>query len=206
MVDSLSSFQLTYEIQPIWLNQGIATNAPNQTIPITNLTQPSGVGGMSYNDFFAIFKIQSGGTLVEWQFAEYPFASLEVAANAMVQQPLKVSMLMICPASTTPTNNYLTKLNTINNLQNQIQAHIQQGGYFTVYTPAFVYKDVLLKTIRDVTPESSVQRQMMFQWDFEQPLIALQDANSNLVSVMSGVQNSTTQPLPTSWVNTGAGG
>lgn len=217
---SITAFQQTFEIAPIFLVGGIAQGQLNDQMPITNLTQPGGVNGLEYNDYFAHFNIIPGGTISEWAIAEYPFANMQVAANAVIQQPLRISLKMICPAQTNssefsqsglsinipsisssqPLNNYTTKLNTITSIQNQIQNHISQGGYFIVYTPAFVYQNVLLKSIRDVTPAGDKQVQFVWQWDFEQPLISLSNASTSLGNVMSGAQNGT--PTPTSWSNT----
>ena len=203
----ITSFQQTFELAPIIFNQGFAVNYPGSTLTIVDLIETAGVGGLAYSDYFAHFKVLPGGTLIDYQFAEYPFASLEVAANAVVQQPLKVSMLMICPAQTSATNNYNSKLSTLTLLSGRIQDHIQAGGYFTVYTPAYVYTDVLLRSIRDVTPAGDKQVQAVWQWDFEQPLIAVQDANSNISNTLSGNlgPNGTVNPI-TSWNNTGAAG
>ena len=205
MTSSISTFQQTFELAPIIFNQGFAANYPGAALTIVEMIETAGIGGLEYGDYFAHFKVMPGGTLIDYQFAEYPFASLEVAANAVVQQPLKVSMLMICPAQTTTTNNYNTKLNTLTLLADRIQSHIQAGGYFTVMTPGYVYSDVLLKTIRDVTPAGDKQVQAIWQWDFEQPLIAVEDANTNVSATLQGfVTGKTTDP--TNWGNAGAAG
>lgn len=199
-MSDLTSFQNSFEICPIFLNAGIANGLTNNQMPITTLTEPDGTAGLNYDDFFAVFIPLPGGTLAEWQYAEYPFASMEVAANAAILMPLHISMLMICPAKTDPQNNYLTKMNRLTSIQNQIQNHISLGGYFTVNTPGFPYQNVLLTAIRDVTPLSDKQKQTRFQWDFIQPLISTQTASQSLNNVMSGAQNGL--PTPTTWNNT----
>lgn len=204
MYTSITTFQLKFELAPIIFKAGIANDPINGQL-ITDFTQGASPGDIAYVDYFAHFKVDPGGTLIDYQFAEYPFASLEVAANAVIQQPLKINMLMLCPAQTSPTNNYNTKLAQITVLQQIIQQHIQAGGYFTVATPAFIYENVLLKTLRDVTPVSDRQVQYMWQWEFEQPLIALDDANSNLSTLLSGVDSGRVTTM-TSLNNNRAGG
>jgi len=196
-MSELNIFQQSYEINPITLVQGIAANFPGGTQPITDLTQPNGTGGLTYDDFSAKWKPVPGATLAEWQIAAYPFANMVVAANAVIQMPLKVSMMLILPSQNDPENNYSTKLNLFTSIQTQIQKHISLGGYFTVNTPAFIYTGMLLRTIRDVTPAGSTQPQIIWQWDFEQPLISLQNSAQSLGNVMGHVENGT--PTQTSW-------
>lgn len=200
---SLTQFQLQNEISPIVLMGGLAQQLQDG-MKITDLTEPGGDAstvGYTYDDYFAHFKPVSGGTLAEWGIAEYPFASLIMAANAVIQNPLKISMLMICPAQTDTERNYISKSQRLTNLQNQIQTHISLGGTFIVVTPAFTYDNVLLRSIRDVSPPSDKQVQFIWQWDFEQPLITTSGAQQALGFFASKAQDG----LPTlpSWSSGG---
>ena len=92
------------------------------------------------DQYFAHFKVVSGGTLQEWTTAEYPFASMVMAANAVIQQPLKVSLMMLCPAkATTETNQYqnnlLDRASKMSSMKAQLETHIASGGTFGVNTP-----------------------------------------------------------------------
>jgi len=179
----LASFQQSYELCPIFLVQGIAQSVGGKA-PITNYTQ-NGYTPVNANDYFARFKPLSGSTLESWGVAEYPLAALTVAANATVQQPLNISLLMQCPAQTAPGNNYGTKLNIITALKSTLDNHILQGGWFEVHTPAFVYEGCLLTSLKDVTGSDTKQVQSLYQWDFYVPLITQTQAQSIQTSAMA---------------------
>lgn len=170
----LQQYQLANEISPIILMQGIALSMPDGALKISDLIENGLDEGFTYDDYFAHFKPLSGGTLTDWGIAEYPFASLVMAANAVIQNALHISMLMYCPAQTDLNRNFPARSPILTNLQNQIQTHINQGGYFTVITPAYTYANCLLRSIRDVSPPSDKQVQFLWQWDFYQPLITTQ--------------------------------
>jgi hypothetical protein len=191
-----TTFSAIYEIAPIWLQNGIA-QAIGGYAPITLITEIIDYPGLSNKEFFAHYKPLPGGTLSDWQIAEYPFANFATAANAVVQQPLNISMLMVCPAQT--NGGYLFKQAILTALQLSIQTHISTGGTFTVITPAYTYFNCLLKSIRDITPASDKQVQYMFQWDFSQPLITASAAESIQGTLMNAVTNGL--PTTTSWTN-----
>lgn len=196
-MQGVSTFQLQNEICPIILQDGIAQGLADGVMLITDLTEPGGTGGLSYNDYFAIYRNLPNGTLADWQIAEYPFASLVMAANAVIQMPLRISMLMICPAQTDPNRNYYAKTSVITALKTQLQTHVLMGGTFIVNTPGYTYTDLLLRQIRDVTSPSDKQVQTHFQLDFEQPLITQTGAGQVLGTFNNNVQNGL--PTPTSW-------
>jgi len=183
-------FSYNNEITPIILQNGIASNYPDGVLPIATLFQQYYQDNQNY---FALFKPLPNSTLEEWQVAEYPFASLVVAANAVIQQPLKVSMLMIAPAQN--NGGYPLKTSVITAIKAQLDTHILQGGSFVVVTPAYTYNNCLLTSIRDVTEPSNKQVQSLYQWDFVQPLITQQAAQQVLGNLMNKIQNG--QPTPT---------
>jgi hypothetical protein len=182
-----SAFQLAYEYSPILLTGGLLGSFI--PVPITAITEALDVPGVENKEFFAHFKPLPGSTLQDWQVAEYPFANMTVAANAIVQNPLKISMLMVCPAQT--DGGYILKQAQLTLLQTVIQNHIQTAGTFTVITPAYTYTNCLLTNIRDVTNPSDKQVQYMYQWDFVQPLITTSGALSVLGSLMQNISNGT---------------
>ena len=181
-----TTFAAAFEIAPIWLVGGLADYVGGYT-PITLLTEMMDIPGIENGEFFAHYKPLPGGTLSKWQVAEYPFANFATAANAVVQQPLEISMLMVCPAQT--GGGYLIKQAILTALQFGIQKHITTGGTFTVLTPAFTYANCLLTGIRDITPAGDKQVQYMFQWDFVQPLITTSQSQSVLGGLMNKVSN-----------------
>jgi len=187
-------FSSVYEIAPIWLQNGIA-QALGGYAPVTLITEAFDIPGIENEQFFAHYKPLPGGTLAKWRIAEYPFANFATAANAVVQDPLEISMLMICPAQT--GGGLIIKQAILTALQYAIQQHISTGGTFTVITPAFTYANCLLTGIRDVTVASDKQVQYMFQWDFVQPLITASQSQSVLGNLMNNVANGL--PTTASW-------
>lgn len=190
----LSDFQLSYEISPIILTGGSSSSVPGGGTPIVSLLQPGSFsGGLpssgaqdDLNSYFARFVVLPGSTLIENAVGQYPFANQAVAGNAIIAQPLKVSLLMLCPVR---DNGYSQKLSTITALKSSLDDHINQGGTFTVATPAYLYPNLLLLNITDVTDGESKQVQMAYQWNFYKPLLTLDDAaaaQNNLMNKISG--------------------
>ena len=196
--NGFNSFQRYFEIAPIWLEGGIAQNLPNKIMSILQLTE--GDARVIYpnaNDYFAHFKVISGGTLEDWSIAEYPFASLAMAANAVLQNPLKVSLMMYCPAqastqSNNYRNNYFAKGSTLTSLKFAIDDHVSSGGTFVINTPSFVYGNALLTSLRDISVASDKQVQYMWQWDFTCPLIT----QSQTEAVYNNLYEKISQGLP----------
>lgn len=201
LINDEATFQRNFQIAPIILVNGIAANLPNGVMTILSLTEGSEVVYSDVNQYFAQFKPMPGSTLEEWQIAEYPFASLNMAANAMIQMPLRISMLMLCPARDL-YQNYVSKQSTITNMKSRLDQHILAGGTFTVATPSFTYSGCLLTALRDVSSSEGKQVQSAYQWDFVQPLIT---ANQNANPTQNGLYNQFTNGLPTSSVLSNSG-
>lgn len=189
----LNLYRLGFEISPIILNGGWAEGLPDALLPIVSLTESinflSGIlnGGadLSLDKFFAHYRVIPGGSLAMNTIGEYPFANQAVAANAVIAQPLAISLLMICPVQN--EGGYATKLAIMSALQAAITQHVAQGGLFTVATPAFIYTNCILKSLRDVSGGETKQPQYNWQWDFEQPLVTdsqAQQAYSQLMRKM----------------------
>jgi hypothetical protein len=182
-----TTFQQLYELSPIWLVNGIAGPEPQ---PITKYTE-NGATPATPDDYFAHFRPLPGSSIEMWETANYPLAALTVAANAVVQQPLNISLLMTCPAKPY-TNNYLAKQTTMSALKSTLDNHILQGGWFIVYTPAYAYNGALLTSLRDVSTADFKQVQMAYQWDFVVPLIFEEQAQV----IQSTLMNKATLGLP----------
>jgi hypothetical protein len=175
-----SVYDLAFQVSPIILVGGIAANTLGGMLPIIALTgqaasfvQGALSDGLSTNDFFARFVPIPGSTLV----------NQTVAANATIQQPLTVSLRMIAPVK--DEAGYLTKTAIWTSLQNSLVAHNAAGGTYTIATPWYIYTNCLLTTITDTTGGDTKQQQIFAQWDFFQPLINQQQANSAYNSLMS---------------------
>lgn len=190
-----TAFQLGYQISPIILTGGIASLIPGGMLPIIAITQsPSFVLGLlqgnldlALDEYFAQFIPVPGATLANNQIGQYPFANQTVAANAIISQPLNVSMRMICPAR--GEGGYIAKLATITALKAALDQHNSSGGTYTVVTPGFIYTNCVLLQLRDITPGDDKQVQSEWQFDFLKPLIALDTAQQIANSLMSRISN-----------------
>jgi len=195
---NFASFQKLYEIAPIMLVGGIASGLPDSMMNILQLTE--GDQNANYDDpnqYFAHYKVLSGSSLQDWGIAEYPFASMIMAANAVIKNPLKVSLLMACPAQTKVPTNLIQRQATINRLKSSLDDHISQGGYFIVSTPGFTYSNCLLTALHDITNPTEKQVQFLYQWDFVQPLITQSQAQITL----NALYNKLDKGLPTQDLN-----
>jgi len=186
---SQTAFELAYEISPIYLNNPLVPIP----VPLLTLTEMFDIPGIENGEFFAHFKPLPNSTLEEWQVAEYPFANLTMAANAVIQMPLKLSMLMVCPAQT--GGGYILKQAQLTALKLGIDTHIQTGGTFTILTPAYTYTNCLLTSLRDITPPSEKQTQIIYQWDFVQPLITTSAISAIASNLIQGITNGTAQSV-----------
>jgi hypothetical protein len=186
-----TAFQIGFEVSPILLVQGLAANMPGNMLPILAITQAasfvngllSGTVSLNPDTYFARFQPLPGGTLISNQIGQYPFANQTVAANAIISQPLNISVEMICPAR--QAGDMIVRLATLSALKLALDNHIAQGGYFTYATPAFIYTNLILIGLRDITPGDSKQKQTVWQWDFQRPLITQAAAATATNSLMS---------------------
>lgn len=190
----LDAFKISFELSPIILTGGIATFIGG-ALPIIAITEAlsftdgllSGGDDLDLDDFFAHFVPVQGSSLIDQAIGKYPFANQAIAANAVIRQPLNISMRMICPAR--GPSGYALKLATIMALQSTLALHNGQGGTYTVATPAYFYTNCVMLGMRDTSASDSRQAQNTYQMDFEQPLLTLQDAQAaqnNLISTITG--------------------
>jgi hypothetical protein len=184
-----AQWQLSYELSPIIFCGGIAAGIVNGKLPIISITEsdnfPSGITGSSGplnpSDYFAHFLPLPGGTLLDNQLGNYPFANQAVAGNAIIAQPLVVSMLMICPARA----GYADAQGRMTALQSAFAQHGALGGTYSVVTPKFIYTNLILLRVPDVSTAESKQAQNSYQLDFIQPLLTLEQAQAAQSSLMS---------------------
>lgn len=201
--EGIERFRLSYEISPIVFTGGIASNLPGGVLPIISITEavnfsagplsgyapisPTGVlQNADLDNFFAHFVPAPGSTLLDVQLGRYTFANQSVAANAVIVQPLKISLIMICPVKT--DGGYQERNSILTNLQSQINQHAVLGGLYTVLTPSFMYTDTILTRVSDISGGESKQAQDRWQFDFEQPLVTLAGASvayNNLMGRMA---------------------
>jgi len=192
-----SAFQLAYELSPIILTNGIATNIPGQMLPIISITEAANfVAGIlsgadiTLDNFFAHFRPLPGATLISQDVAHYPFANQAVAANAVITKPLRISMLMVCPVRN--LLGYPLKLATMTALQYALAQHNASGGTYTVITPSYYYTNCLMTEMTETGDNgSSKQTQVSWKLDFEQPLLTQQSVQAAQNSLMSKLTNGT---------------
>jgi hypothetical protein len=191
MSSGLSAFTLAFTISPIVLQNGIAQNIPGGVLPLISITESlnftagllSGGDPLDFDDFFAHFVPLPGSSLNRQVIGKYPFANQAVAANAVIQQPTNISLRMICPAK--GDGGYAIKLATMTALQAAIKKHNASGGTYIVATPSFIYTNCIFLDLPDVSRTDDKQAQNTYQWDFEAPLLTLQDAQAAQSGLMS---------------------
>jgi len=188
-----SIYQLSYEISPIILSGGLAKAVPGSLLPIIAITEAANFGfnlingnnPLNLDNFFAHFRPLPGSTLIDNDIATYPFANQSYAANAVIARPLKLSMLMNCPANNAGA--YISKMITFTALKAALDSHIQAGGTFIVATPSYVYLNCILTNLTDVSRPDSQQPQNAWQFDFVQPLVS-QGPQNTLGALMSALE------------------
>lgn len=191
-----SAFKLAFEISPITLTNGIAANIPGGTMPLMSLLQAAsyatgllGSADFELDDAFGNFYPLPGSSLIKNEVAKYPMANMAIAANAIIKQPINVSLMMRCPVR--DAGGYAAKLSIMTGLQSTLAQHCASGGTFIVATPSFFYTDCLLTDMHDISGGEGLQAQVTWRFDFEKPLISLQDAQAAQNSMMQQLSNGT---------------
>lgn len=190
-------FQLAYQISPIILVGGIAENIPGGMLPIVALTEGvslitgliAGSFPTSLDQFFAQFTVIPSGKLISQQIGHYPFANQAIASNAVITDPLTVSVRMDCPANGPGT--YVAKLAVLTALQAALSQHNASGGLYTVLTPGFIWTNCIMAALTDISGAGSNQVQYQWQFDFEQPLVTLQAAQQVYSSLLNKINSGT---------------
>lgn len=197
----LAAWKLSTQLSPIILNNGIASLIPGGMLPIIAITEAinfaegilGGGDDIGLDDFFANYQVIPGDTLIDQQIGKYPFANQGVAANAVISQPLRVSLLMICPVR--QAAGYAAKLAIMMALQAALKQHNASGGTYTIITPAAFYANCVMTALTDASNAESKQLQSAWRWDFEQPLLTQSQAsvaemalNSTMGQISGGTQ------------------
>lgn len=180
---------LSYQLSPIVFCGGIAASLPGGVLPIISITEasnfPAGVTGpggqLDPSQYFATFAPLPGGTLGANAVGQYPFANQAVAGNAVIRQPLSVSMLMTCPAQI----GFADAQARMTALVSAFNQHDALGGTYVVVTPKYYYTNMLRLRMVDVASAESHQAQNAYQLDFWQPLLTLEQAQAAQNSLMS---------------------
>ncbi len=191
-------YELAYVKSPIFLTNGIATLIPGGVLPLIAITESlslstsllQGKINLSLDDFWANFYAMPGATLHNLQIGNYPFANQQVAANAVIGQPLNVSMRM----NTTPRlqGGMVTKILTASALKFALDQHNFNGGTYSVLTPSYFYTGCVMTGMKDITSGDSHHQQTDWQLDFVQPLLSI----SQTVQVQNSLLSKLTGGLP----------
>jgi hypothetical protein len=200
--------QLKYQICPIILTGGTAAQMNGGMMPLismfaTNsdinyLGLPFDMGDL--DSAFGHFNVLPGGTLVTQQIAKYPFANQWVAANAVIREPLTLSVIMDSPMRPPSNNPFMDvwqyKQSVFTALKATLDRHNNIGGTYTVATPAFMYENLVMLSMTDNSRGNNSLPQNAWRFDFEKPLITLTDlqgAQNQLMSAMSRATPNTGQ-------------
>lgn len=205
----LAAYKLAFQLSPIILTGGAAGLIPGGMLPIISLTEAvnfttgllSGGDLPDLDSFFANFQPIPGSTIIDNQVGEYPFANQRVAGNAIISQPLVVSLRMICPVRN-PLG-YAAKLATMMSLQATLASHNNSGGTYTIATPSYFYTNCIMTGMKDVTGGESKQAQIVWQLDFRQPLLTLEEAAQAQNSLMSKISSGTAIDGQPTWSGLG---
>lgn len=196
---SFSDFQQWFEINPIVLMGGIAAGFTGGMLPISTLLGSASfdaglLAAEIFDDpYFAHFKPLPGSSIARNENGKYPFANQVVASNAIIVHPQTVSLLMTATAR--GYDSYATKYAIMGGLKQALAQHSAQGGWYTVAIPVCLQTGALLLDLHDVTPQDYGQPQVIWQWDFEVPLISQQQAQQAQSQLMAKI-GSGTQVLP----------
>lgn len=191
-------YTLSFRLSPIILTGGIASAMPGGILPIVALTQAvdfvfgllQGAEDINLDQFFANFSPLPGATLIDNDIGEYPFANQAVAANAIIRNPLVISLLMISPAQ--GEGGFGIKLATMIALQATLAQHNALGGTYTIATPSFFYPNCVMLRMTDASSGADMgQPQNTWRLDFRQPLLTLQDAQQAQNNLMSQISAGT---------------
>lgn len=198
------AFRLAFEISPILLVDGVASNIPGGVLPIAVLTEGiSIVGGLLHGNISTSstrFLPMAGTTLIQQDVASLNFYNQIAAANAVVNKPNRVMMQMYRPAQT-DNGGYLNKGITFSALKMTLDMHNQSGGSYIVLTPAFIYTGCLLRSMVDNSGFSGQNKQSQYSWvlEFEQPLLSISHLEARLGNIMSRFDSGTPSPTGLSW-------
>src|SRR3974377_623693 len=190
-----SDVQLRFQVCPIILTGGAAAQVPGGMIAMLQLF--SGTGGTNslglpfdigdLDDAFGAFNVLPAGNLVNQQIAKYPFANQSVAANATIREPLTISIIMDAPmrgpSAWSRKQTIMTALKATLDNQNNL------GGKYIFLIPAYMYENLIMLSLTDNSRGNNSLPQNAWRFDFEKPLVALEDlqgAQSQLMSKITG--------------------
>jgi hypothetical protein len=189
-----TAVQLAFQVCPIILTGGAASQVPSSMIALLQLFYGTGQNSIGLpfdigdlDDAFGAFNVLPGGTLVSQQIGKYPFANQYTAANATIQEPLTISVIMDSPMRTPQAFSYKQAIMTA--LKGTLEQHNNLGGTYTVMTPSYMYTDLILTALTDSSRGNNSLPQNAWRFDFERPLVSLADLQGSQNNLMSKITN-----------------
>jgi hypothetical protein len=196
--------KINFQITPIILTGGIAAQISGGQLPLINLlnigttssTEVTTLPG-DLDEAFGAFNVLPGGTLVTQSIGKYPFANQDVAANAVIREPITISVIMDAPMR--PLNHmenidvWAIKMTAFTALKEALERHNNSGGLYTIATPAYVYTNCIMLNMTDNSRGSNSLPQNAWRFDFERPLVALVELDLSYNSLMGKI-NAQVQP------------
>lgn len=186
--------QLAYQVCPIILSGGIAAQIPGGMLPMLSLFSAAGGTGLDLpfdigdlDDAFGAFNVLPGGTLVSQTIGKYPFANQYVAANAVIEEPLVISVIMDAPMRQPDAWSWKSAIFTA--LKATLDAHNSVGGTYSVATPAYLYQNLIMTSLTDNSRGNTPLPQNAWRFDFEKPLVALADLQGAQNQLMGKMTN-----------------
>jgi hypothetical protein len=221
---TLQAYKVRYQIAPIVLIAGIAQNIPGGMMSILGLSNPNllplGLQGQAnllsalniananvagtagnatnftnFDDAFGAFTVMPGGTLCANTVPKYPLADMTLAANAIVRDPITVSLIWDTPMR--GINAWDVKLATMQALKATLDLHNNMGGRYGVMTPAFYYDNLILTSLTDNSRGGSPLPQNAWRFDFERPMVIATTDITGLTGAQSILVGKLTAGLPT---------
>ncbi len=212
-MSSIEQWKLSYQVSPIFLTGAPVSNVPSGIVPFLSIVNPGafpvtaneaysyastyGVAGAdlsmvaldqnALDNAFGAFNVLSGGSLIQQTVAKYPFANQSYAANAILRDPLHVSLIWDTPMR--GPNAWSQKLTVMQAVKQRLDSHNNLGGTYIVVTPAYVYDNLVMLSLTDASRGSSNLPQNAWRFDFERPLVTLQDLKAAQGALMSKLTN-----------------
>jgi hypothetical protein len=199
MPASNTQAQLSFQVCPIVLTGGIASQVPGGIMPMLSYLYASGSAlelpylSGDLDDAFGAFNVLPGGTLYSATIGKYPFANQWVAANAIINEPLTISVIMDAPmrnpksAGIAVSSAWEMKIAVMAGLQAALARHGNEGGTYTVITPAFAYVDLVLTALTDNSRGNNSLPQNAWRFDFEKPLVTTVDAQGAVSQLLQKI-------------------
>jgi hypothetical protein len=196
MTQGMNAYANAYELSPITLIGGVAQQMYGGVLPLLSIIQAldynqgiTGGSSVTSDNAFAHFYPLQGTNIIFNQIGSYPFANMSIAANAILAQPLNIALLMTCPVNAnTP---YSVRQSIFQSIQSTVKQHNQLGGTYNVATPCFYFDNTIMIALTDVSDSQSLQPQIKWRWDFQRPLVTLEEAAQIQSSFMSKISSLT---------------